>query len=104
MAVRNRHNVTPRTTIFSDCRKYRYVLWRDWTDLLIGDQGYAQFICLNPSTADEVQNDPTIRRCIQFAKDFGCSALCMTNLFAWRDTDPKAMMKVPEPVGPDNDS
>ena len=95
--------MTARSTVFSPCRQYRYTLWRDWTDILSGDRGYAQFIGLNPSTADETNDDPTVRRCIQFAKDFGCSALCMTNLFAWRATDPKMMLAARDPVGPEND-
>lgn len=61
------------------------------------------FLCLNPSTADEVQNDPTIRRCIRFAQDWGYDGLCMTNIFAFRATDPKDMKAALDPVGPDND-
>jgi hypothetical protein len=94
-----------RETIFSPCRKYRYTLWRDFYD---GDfafntspaaLGYVQFIGLNPSTADETQDDPTIRRCIQFAKDWGYGSLCMTNLFAFRATDPKVMKACDCPIG-----
>ena len=59
-------------------------------------------IGLNPSTADETQDDPTIRRCKRFAKDWGYGGLIMTNLFAIRATDPKEMIKHPEPVGEDN--
>ncbi|TAM23399.1 MAG: DUF1643 domain-containing protein [Nevskiaceae bacterium] len=89
-----------RTTIFSPDRLYRYTLWREW----LGGEGYCMFIGLNPSTADEVQDDPTIRRCIGFAKSWGYGALCMTNAFAYRATDPKVMKAQAEPVGPDNDS
>lgn len=64
---------------------------------------YVQFIGLNPSTADETLDDPTIRRCIGFAKSWGYGAMCMTNLFAWRDTDPSKMKLVPHPIGEDND-
>lgn len=100
-----------KETIFSPCRKYRYTLWREWdVDLLTGCSDdiphadkYVQFIGLNPSTADETVDDPTIRRCIGFAKAWGYGALCMTNLFAWRDTDPKAMKKAGDLVaGIDN--
>ena len=73
--------------VFSPDRVYRYELWRVWGD---GDK-YVQFIGLNPSTADETQDDPTVRRCIQFAKDWGFDAMCMTNLFALRSTDPKVL-------------
>ena len=95
--------------IFSPCRKYRYTLWREFqTDFLFSGgnrmkPGYVQFIGLNPSTADERNDDPTIRRCIDFAQRWGFGAFCMTNLFAWRDTDPFKMKGVEEPVGADND-
>lgn len=100
-----------RETIFSPCRKWRYTLWREWdvdsvtgcSDDLNHAHQYVQFIGLNPSTADEVQDDPTIRRCIQFAKDWGYGALCMTNLFAWRATEPEDMMRATHPIGDDND-
>lgn len=95
-----------RKTIFSPCRKYRYTLWREWDapeDLLervtkfkFGQ--YVQFIGLNPSTADEVKNDPTVTRCINYAKAWGFGAMCMTNAFAWRDTDPKGMKTCPKPI------
>ena len=86
------------TATFSPCRRYRYTLCRRW-----GDGPYAMFVGLNPSTADETTDDPTIRRCIRFARDWGYDALCMTNLFAFRATDPKMMLSEPEPVGPEND-
>lgn len=89
-----------RSTIFSPCRTWRYTLWREW----IGGNGYAMFIGLNPSTADEVQDDPTIRRCIAFSKAWGYSAYCMTNLFAFRATDPRVMKAHPDPIGADNDA
>lgn len=97
-----------RETIFSDCRKYRFTLWREFqSELLpqpvisggnISKDGYVQFIGLNPSTADEKINDPTIRRCIDYSKRWGYSALCMTNIFAFRATDPKDMMAHEEPI------
>lgn len=89
-----------RRTIFSSCRTWRYTLWRE---LELGNPSYVMFIGLNPSTADEVKDDPTIRRCIDFAKRWGYGALCMTNLFAFRATDPKVMKAAQDPVGPDND-
>lgn len=61
------------------------------------------FIGLNPSTADEEICDPTIRRCVAFASDWGYGGLCMTNLFAFRATNPQEMMLHPEPNGPGND-
>ena len=89
-----------RQTIFSPCRTYRYALWREW----IGGKGYAMFVGLNPSTADETQDDPTIRRCIAFAKAWGYAGLCMTNLFAFRATQPEDMKAANDPVGPENDA
>lgn len=84
---------------FSSCRKYRYDLWRRWKD-----GPYVMFIGLNPSTADETNDDPTVRRCIGYAQAWGYSALCMTNIFAWRNTDPAKMKATAEPVGPENDA
>lgn len=84
---------------FSPCRRYRYTLWRQW----LGGTGYVMFIGLNPSTADEVQDDPTVRRCINYAKAWGYGSLCMTNIFAWRATDPRDMKAQDDPVGPEND-
>jgi hypothetical protein len=60
------------------------------------------FIGLNPSTADETKNDPTVRRCIRFAKDWGYRELVMTNLFGWRDADPDGMKSADDPIGPGN--
>ncbi|WP_425401215.1 DUF1643 domain-containing protein [Algiphilus sp.] len=84
---------------FSPCRQYRYTLWHEWSS----GRGYCQFVGLNPSTADEQQLDPTVRRCVQYAKDWGYRALCMTNIFAYRATDPRDMKAQADPVGPDND-
>ena len=86
----------------SEDRKYRYVLWRTW-DVNVK---LAMFIGLNPTTADENEDDPTIRRCIRFAKDFECGGVVMLNLFAWRATKPvdlKKAMLSESPVGAEND-
>ncbi|HEU4345908.1 MAG TPA: DUF1643 domain-containing protein [Candidatus Binatia bacterium] len=107
-----------RETIFSKDRKYRYTLWRDWSEQMKDGthftedphldyypgkrETYVQFIGLNPSTADEKNDDPTVRRCIDFAKRWGFGAMCMTNAFAYRATDPKVMLAQADPVGPDN--
>ena len=84
---------------FSACRNYRFTLWRVWGDA----SNYVQFIGLNPSTADETNDDATIRRCRNFAKSWGFGAMCMTNLFAFRATDPNVMKKAQNPVGEEND-
>lgn len=86
--------------IFSNCRTFRYTLWREWD---FSNQNYAMFIGLNPSTADEVNNDPTVRRCIDYAKRWGYGAMCMMNAFAFRATDPAVMKAHPDPVGEKND-
>lgn len=82
----------------SDCRRYRYSLTREWDE-----RPKMVFIGLNPSTADETVDDPTIRRCVNFAKRDGYGGLIMLNLFAWRATDPSELGKVEDPVGPRND-
>lgn len=88
------------TATFSPCRTYRYALTRSW------DTGKptAAFVMLNPSTADAVTVDPTIRRCLSFARAWGCGGLLVVNLFALRSTDPRALRGHPNPVGPDNDA
>ena len=57
---------------------------------------------LNPSTATEVQNDPTVERCQRRALALGFGAFCVTNIFAWRETEPKKMRMVNDPIGPQN--
>lgn len=89
---------TLKNAIFSTCRDYRYVLWRQWT------KGCSVvFIGLNPSTADETKDDPTIRRCISYAKEWGYSGIFMLNLFAYRCTNPKELRLVEHPIGIEND-
>jgi len=85
---------------FSPCRRYRYALWRTWDEAL----PRVMFICLNPSTADEVNDDPTLRRSMGYARDWGYGGVCVANLFAWRATDPAALKAAQDPVGPDNDA
>lgn len=93
---------SPSGAYFSECGLYRYALWRRWwDDCCLTDM--ACFIGLNPSTADATQDDPTIRRCISFAKQWKRGGIVMLNLFAYRATDPKAMKQVTDPVGPLND-
>ena len=81
---------------FSRCGRYRYWLRRHW------NPGRLQcaFIGLNPSTADARIDDPTLRRCIGFAKQWGYGSLLLVNLFAWRATDPRDLLDAPDPVGP----
>jgi hypothetical protein len=83
----------------SDCGTYRYRLWRYWDP----GQGEAVFCMLNPSTADASEDDPTIRRCMGFARAWGYGGIIVVNLFALRSTDPRALKKHPAPIGERND-
>lgn len=92
-----------RSAIISEDGLYRYTLTRDWSSLDPLDHGYVNFIALNPSTADAKNDDPTIRRCVGFAKYWGYDQFVMTNLFAFRATEPDEMKKAADPIGPLND-
>ena len=89
----------PMGALFSSCRTYRYYLWRIW------DRKTARvmFIGLNPSTADEFNDDVTIRRCVGFAKKWGYGGLIMANIFAFRATKPEEMKAAKDCIGPLND-
>lgn len=78
---------------------YRYTLTRTWNS----SAEPLVFILLNPSTADASQDDPTIRRCIGFAKRWGFGGIVVVNLYAYRATKPRDMLAADDPVGPDND-
>ncbi len=84
--------------VYSDCMAYRYKLTRRWAP-----GGLLNFIMLNPSVADELHNDPTVERCERRARQLGFGAFNVTNIFAWRDTDPFAMRRATEPDGPENE-
>ena len=84
---------------FSQDGKYRYTLWRIW-DL---SKPLVLFILLNPSTADEVKLDPTLTRCRNFTEKWGYGGMLVGNIFALRSTDPKALYRARDPVGPHND-
>ncbi len=88
------------TAIYSLCEAYRYLLTRTWAP----GQGRALFVMLNPSTATEVQNDPTVERCERRARALGFGAFRVCNIFAFRATDPRAMRAMTDPVGPQNDA
>lgn len=84
-----------RDADISDCGLYRYWLTRGW-----GEGQMGAWVMLNPSTADATQDDPTIRRCINFSKAWGWGSLVILNLFALRATDPAELRKADDPVGP----
>ena len=85
--------------VYSDCERYRYLLTRVWAP---GPK--ALFVMLNPSTATEVQNDPTVERCERRARALGFGAFRVTNIFAFRATDPRVMRAEADPIGPENDA
>lgn len=85
--------------VYSDCEHYRYSLTRQWH--AAGPK--ALFVMLNPSTATEIQNDPTVERCERRARALGFGAFAVTNIFAYRATDPVLMRAQPDPIGPQND-
>ena len=84
---------------YSDCEAYRYALTRVW-----GDGRKVLFVMLNPSTATEMQNDPTVERCERRARALGFGAFRVCNIFAYRATDPRDMRAQNDPVGPLNDA
>jgi hypothetical protein len=84
--------------LFNEDRTYRYKLWRTWDPT----KPVCAFIMLNPSTADEFVLDPTVRRCMSFAKAWNYGSLQVGNIFALRSTDPEALYSHPDPVGPEN--
>ena len=86
--------------IYSPCERYRYLLWRDWGP----GARRVGFVMLNPSTATERQNDPTVERCERRARALGFDGFGVANIFAYRATDPKVMRAQPDPVGPGNDA
>lgn len=90
----------PSVAVYSDCERYRYSLTRTWD----ADGGRVLFVMLNPSTATEVQNDPTVERCERRARALGYGAFRVANIFAWRETDPRLMRAAADPVGPENDA
>jgi hypothetical protein len=88
------------TAWFSQDRAYRYLLTRTWSDT----PDAMTWIMLNPSTADAFTTDPTITRCVRFARREGCGSIRVVNLFALRATDPRSLsLPGRDPVGPSND-
>ena len=92
--------ITPSGAQFSRCRRWRYLLWRRWD----ASRPVANFLMLNPSTADELKLDPSCTRARNYAERWGYGGLIVTNIFGWRATDPKVMRSVKDPVGRGNDA
>ena len=84
---------------FSRCRRWRYLLWRCWDER----RPLANFLMLNPSTADEVRLDPSCTRARNYVEKWGFGGILVTNIFGWRATDPGDMKAVADPVGRGND-
>lgn len=84
--------------LFSNDEKYRYILERVWN----GAEKRILFIMLNPSTADAKKNDPTVKRCCDFAKMWGYGTIVVANLFAYRSTHPESLVTIDNPIGPEN--
>lgn len=83
---------------FSRCQSYRYWLWREFAN----GAGHCVFIGLNPSTGDADRDDPTIRRCMGFASDWGYQTMTVVNLFAFRTPEPAELKKAALPEGNSN--
>ena len=98
--IKRRHSTDDLRSfaLYSDCEAYRYLLSRTWDD----SKQTVAFVMLNPSTATERANDPTIERCERRARRMGFDALSITNIFAFRATDPKTLKKTNAPDGVDN--
>lgn len=88
-----------KSAILSNDRAYRYTLERIWTTR----KPYCLFVCLNPSSANENYDDPTVRRCLSFSESFGCGGLIIVNLFAYRCVSPLNLFSAYDPVGSEND-
>lgn len=84
---------------FNEDRTKRYLLWRIWDD----EKPLLMMVCLNPSTANEVENDNTVTRCINFAKSHSYGGLYLGNLFPIRSTDPSLLYDLADPRDDCND-
>lgn len=91
---------TESGAVFSPCGLYRYRLWRYWDRAKLP----LCFLMLNPSTADDLENDPTVERCQRRALMMGFGGLEVVNIFAFRSTDPAGLLTISDPVGPENDA
>ncbi|MBB5692613.1 DUF1643 domain-containing protein [Muricoccus pecuniae] len=89
---------------FSADGRYRTVLERRWDGLPFGSPGVCAWIMMNPSTADETVDDPTVRRARDFTRRWGFGAMVVLNAFALRATKPAMLLEAEDPVGPGNDA
>ena len=89
---------TKTGAVFSPCKTYRYRRWRTWD----ASRKPIVFLMLNPSIADENQNDPTVERCQRRAMSMGFGGLQVVNIFGLVSTDPQGLYTCDDPVGPEN--
>lgn len=87
-----------RGAIISPCGMFRYRLWRIWQP----EAPRVLWVMLNPSTADADTDDATIRKCVAFAKRWGCGGIEVVNLYAFRATDPVDLKACGYRLGPNN--
>lgn len=99
MKIKELEPIITRTAEFSDCGTWRYKATRTW-DL---DKPWVQWICLNPSLADTEKDDPTVRRMMQYALDWGYGGIDVRNIFSIVSPYPKDMYAAEDPIGPNND-
>lgn len=101
MLIKRHHQnlLSTSSATYSDCENYRYSLRRTWDSNGMS----VVFVMLNPSTATEVENDPTVERCERRARAMGFGAFEVVNIFAYRATDPKVMRRASDPIGAQND-
>jgi len=91
------------SAMFSKDLRYRYALSRVFPEFEEeAPVSICQFIMLNPSTADHDVSDPTVTRCMAYARRWGHTGLLVTNLFGLRATDPRELYKVDDPFGEGN--
>ncbi|PTT24203.1 hypothetical protein DBR28_18565 [Chryseobacterium sp. HMWF028] len=88
-----------KAALISECGQYRYQLMRIWSN-----EPLIMFLMLNPSTADDQNDDATIRRCIDYAKRWNYGGIIVCNLFAYRSTNPKNLLSCNDPIGKRNTS
>jgi hypothetical protein len=100
------HGLMVRSARLSPCGTYRYILRREWHPIIrcLGDDRVLVFLLLNPTTADHKEDDPTTRRCVEFARRDGYNAIHIVNLFAFRCPSPSELCMADDPIGPENDA
>lgn len=94
----------PERAVLSPCGLFRYALRRELGILAPERRGSVLWVMLNPSTADASQDDPTIRRCLRFSRDWGYGSMAVANLYAFRSPKPWALRYAPDHDEAENDA